>query len=1487
MANLNTFLKNKRNRNYISCRLITKKVGKSLEPFTEDKLQHVHGQIVRKLGPQNACTDQCSQQFKNNFNRWCITCKTWRAELLRFHLLPRKITWSELKSWEWPNDPKHIAEVFMIQGFNETNLNLGDVTVSLNIWKRCSEFPRSLIPLADALRNCRNKLCHDLFECHENLKTEVFTNIKNLIHHNDVSPFIPDIGDLCVCIRDLENDQLDGYKLELEYIVNELNQMKGRLTHVESQVRMLSKHFYLVFCFMFFICVFPVLLFCSSNTLSPRTLTMPWMRSSEIEECVTENIYGEFSNPLRLGVYLKRHKKFVGREWLFDLIDNSIQTMNSSTRGLVLEADIGYGKSAFVAHTVCAKEHSKGFRLRKMIIAFHVCKFDVLLTQKPGLFIRRLTSMISNFVPELMIQRLTERQCFEHYNGEFCNEDYLGCIDICLINPLHAISRNGFTTSSKLIIIDAIDECGNSKDASDNAIIEIIRKRFHLFPSWIKLLVTSRKLEPHVQPLVDFDVIYLQSLDKRNLQDIRSYLNKTEKNGLDIPSTFLIAQYLVGSNNYNDNNTKNLDRFYHDQFERTFGKAFQNAKTIFEVTATTFLTKTKDNILKVVTDCSTIDKETLNDELEKMGQFFISVNNTFVYTHHSILKWLENTAPKTFRIQRTNGHTINAKYLLNQIDNMHIIDTDIVNLAIHIMNSETIELTDQFKNISHDQIMLLERNFSESPLIRCVKRTDCSTIPSVLYFHFNNTEELSSENSTAAYIAAAMGKLSALKSLCEHGADVNFRVKSYHGTKRANVQVATLIKQWGYGLLDIAAQNGHVHIVNFILTDTSIFGNYTHHILNGFNLKPVHLACKCGCVVTVKEFYLHNKENVDWLCLYFASEGGHFALVSYLVNELNITDKCRDCNKELTCLPKGSFRMQGREVEIVSLFDEWGNLSCESALHAAIRGDHIAIMKSILSSDGGSTLTCLDRRGRTPLITAFQTDRSEIVKYIVETHYNLVNRICGNATDKNDKRQLNKREKVLLKGYECQSSLWLQKIIAAQNLRFDDNEEALEFFTEVTTGCLPAHFAACSGNIQFLQHQVFDQKIDIIALQCDNKYTPLHSAIACQNITSFDFIVDQVPGGELYLKSERSSVFWLAIKQSPFILKESSKQPLSDIIVKLLSRFPDLLNETDGFGRNPLHFLIQNGHTNTLNWIIRMLHGNFDILIQRKDMFGQTPIMYSVRLLKKQYEVAISLNNFKTDVHTVKRAFTPSEYSIITCLQRAHTQNISQSYSEKGILKLLVKNKLFELFHTFVFEILYDQERCKPDIFYVILKNDLHGFFVWYYFIKRNKLSDGQILQSPCPLHKIIKKRAYYAHLKNQIHTNAVLPRWSYFVLYLLESVRPYVLKSCEKNLGRIGLDVAIDQKSVFWKSLLLKNGLVHSFPLFMNLNEFKDVLLLLNRLLDKDLSYSYDVCLQKNIHLYGNGVAFRFKDDMTDHYTELVITGTHNFYELFFKNLN
>ncbi|XP_052810848.1 protein TANC2-like [Mya arenaria] len=1128
--------------------------------------------------------------------------------------------------------------------------------------------------------------------------------------------------------------------------------------------------------------------------------------------------------------------------------------MNASKNGLVLEADMGYGKSAFVAHTVCAGKNSQGHRLREMLVAFHLCKFDVILTKKPGVFIQRLASMISHFIPELMDTLKMDGQCFTHYLGELCNEDPLGCTDICLIHPLERLIARGFKPSAvKVILIDAIDECANYNDADDNAIFEVIRKKFHLFPNWIKVLMTSRRSKQNIRLLPDFDVIYLRSMDKRNLRDIQSYLNNTNVKILEQTASFIIAKHMVESNNFTEGNLRNLNRFYDDQFERIFGKEFVLARIILEVIATTFWTKTKRNIIEIITKISTVDERSLNNEFEKIGHFFIIENDTFSFNHHSVVEWLETTSPETYRIRRANGHKINAMYLLNVIATGRNIVIDIVDLAIHLMNSENHdESIDLFKNITLEQKTHIEMNFSESPLIRCVKRTDCSTIPIVLYFHFNNTEELSSENFTAAYIAAATGKLSALKGLCDHGADVNFRVKSYHGTKLANVhnavQVAMIMKQWGYGLLDIAAQNGHAQIVNFILRDNTLFGNYSYHILNGINLKPVHLACKSGYVDTVKEFYIYNKGSVDWQCLYFASDGGHLSLVIYLVNKLNITDRCRKCNEDLTWIPSGCSRMHGRKVEIVSLFDDWGDLSCESALHAAVRGNYVNILRVIIARDSGRSLSCLDRGGRPPLLLAIQNCRKDIVKYILENHKQFahIRYSCGNSTKINDKLKLNENEENLLCAQICKPGFRLVDVIAEQGdswtfEEFNQHGIYLDFFTRDVSGCFPAHTAACSGNIRLLKHLIQDQKMDIMNLRCDNKSTPLHSAIICQSSISFDFILENVDSANTELHKFRFAYMWLAVNQTVFSLNHK-KQPLSSIIITLFSILPDTVNASDHFGRNPVYYLIQNGHSDVLNKRFLTDRFSFDTLLTRTDYFEQTPIMFSVRRLVPRNTFAVLYEHLylERDLHlselpTDQRFLVQSEYTFIMVLQYANLRNLLTSSVKTRILGILIKKRLFYSFHFCLSHIVGERERYQTYVLNSVLENDSLGLFLAFYYrmfyfdidkyfkqgIDIHKVkhtfpfllcNSCKRLTKICLVHKMVHKAAQYENINSDIYDRFEKIEIKFMLNIIFKTVNGDVLTSCRNENGQNVLDVAIQQKSIMLTSYFLDKGVSPSF---------------------------------------------------------------------------
>ncbi|WAR11848.1 hypothetical protein MAR_026028, partial [Mya arenaria] len=116
--------------------------------------------------------------------------------------------------------------------------------------------------------------------------------------------------------------------------------------------------------------------------------------------------------------YFKHHGPLVGRVWMFQLLDEQLK--NTKKNGILLEADMGYGKSAIAAHIICSKEGDQGMEMRKRLIAFHICKFDAKKTYQAGFFIQRLVSMISNNIPEF---NETINDCLHSFNTEQCDSD--------------------------------------------------------------------------------------------------------------------------------------------------------------------------------------------------------------------------------------------------------------------------------------------------------------------------------------------------------------------------------------------------------------------------------------------------------------------------------------------------------------------------------------------------------------------------------------------------------------------------------------------------------------------------------------------------------------------------------------------------------------------------------------------------------------------------------------------------------------------------------------------------------------------------------------------------------------------------------------------------------------------------------------------------------------------------------------------------------
>ncbi|WAR11749.1 hypothetical protein MAR_025929, partial [Mya arenaria] len=408
---------------------------------------------------------------------WCITCGLWRQALIGFHTNPRELVWHKLQSWEWPKHHMNLVEVFMLQNWDKANMNAGDLSVALTVWNKCSVFPATILPLADELRKSRNTVAHTT-SIDENDKLTVFNDIMNVIHHADVVNYLQNPLEIQNIITDLENGDLFKFENELKEIMNNTNEMKERLRTIQWII--------IAVC----IVILAIALLYMQPGLPMNFTGLHIKPSMEKTGCLQEYSPLFPTSPLLIN-YFKQHGPLVGRIWMFQLLDEQLK--NTTRHGILFEADMGYGKSAIAAHMTCAKEGDQGIELRKRLIAFHVCKFDVRKTHEAGVFIQRLVSMISNNIPEF--NENINKECLDFFINDTCDHYPVDCIDKCIIHPLERTNISDGSEDYRLIIIDALDECNETCSfEKSNQIFYLMERRANKFPSWIKFLVTSRRL---------------------------------------------------------------------------------------------------------------------------------------------------------------------------------------------------------------------------------------------------------------------------------------------------------------------------------------------------------------------------------------------------------------------------------------------------------------------------------------------------------------------------------------------------------------------------------------------------------------------------------------------------------------------------------------------------------------------------------------------------------------------------------------------------------------------------------------------------------------------------------------------------------------------------------------------------------------------------------------------------------------------------------
>ena len=619
--------------------------------------------------------------------------------------------------------------------------------------------------------------------------------------------------------------------------------------------------------------------------------------------------------------YLVEHKDLVGRDWLFRDLEKMLQT---SKYGVLFTAEMGVGKSAIMSRLCCINNTDEpGYRIRKNMIAFHMCKFDSFLTQRPEIFITKLVGSLMNHIPEFgnILHSSENRMALNYLQTTRCAEDPFGCFDSAVAHPLKQLDN---TINPFVVVIDAVDECILT-DTDRPSLISLITMKFPKISKYIKLLASSRNIQKVLEEFSFWENYHLDHLNENNLKDIEEFVHKElnerkfkylsnqpenffssertlERKILEISNgSFLFATHFLRHLNTTYIVPTSLKHVFELNFDRVFSGnryAYDKVRPVLEIFVAIFYPLNEEELLQV-SEIGKDDKDNVLMLLQnELGFFLRNKNGTISFIHKAVADYLtdENENKKYF-ISKTNGHKRIAKFMLKTNSSQNIFD-----LILHISESNDSNLQKIFldlgkgkmksqnyslygksdNNILHNAVSHIDSYKAMKLLLKLI---GCKAVKIVTY-----------SNVTAAFIASAYGHANSLLALHECKTDLYFK-RGQPPLANANLyqtDIVTFCKQrafWGYTLLHIASQNGHTNVVRFLMKNAPTLVNDT----NVMGLYAFNLAAENGHTNIVRELLWNKSKGVDRHSLYHASKNGFKEIVDILLYH-GIVDECMTCN---------------------------------------------------------------------------------------------------------------------------------------------------------------------------------------------------------------------------------------------------------------------------------------------------------------------------------------------------------------------------------------------------------------------------------------------------------------------------------------------------------------------------------------------------------------------------------------------------------------
>ncbi|XP_033758085.1 protein TANC2-like [Pecten maximus] len=1107
------------------------------------------------------CGRNCSKT-QRKFSTWCPTCIKWKEQIMlynKYRARKRHIKWEEINSSDLPKNVDEMVKAFAPEWWRVRTPFTEDLSVGLHVLHNCTKFNIPVLT-CQRVRDVRNALfAHGHLQVSNTKKKAALRNLISFLNLPEISR--TGSGKLAIsqlkrlksrCVLDLITED-DNIKNHLVLALNPHDDAQRDILDRNENIQEMR------------LCVrdeenndgyrkylLASLIVCILILVIGWVVNIRWNDTtrkglSDEKECLTMTFAKPcpFESDFTFDGYLQDRRPLFGREWLIDKIQTSL--IGTPSRGILLTAKMGYGKSTLVSHILCTSKLSSKSGIQNYILSYHICKFDVISTQKPDYFIKNLAGMLISKLPEAGFAILTSRLAMAFLQTSKCAEDPVGCIDAAVIHPLRGLTFD----EERYVVIDAIDECGVSA-AIDISILDVLSKRIGKMPWWLKFFITARNINAVTRKLPEMTILQEEPGNVQNQNDITAYLEEilfihkpvmsrlfgihadkkvVTKHILNISrSNFLYVDLAVkfwidSPHSKVTDIPQSLSELYAYNLDRVFGDKehlYDVARNVFEVLCTSYIRLQLDELEAILN--VTNHPYDLRDLLRNQISNFVEHKTYISIYHKAICDYLTSNSSgyHKYYISTHNGHKLFANYLLSKHNNSM---TDILSLFIHTAESSDSDLLHSFQRSKH-----FLKNMYTAHHLHLMAKTRNSfrgtklLIRAIGSQHINS---LTSTNVTASFLAAAFGNSETLKALIEEGGNYSFRVQN-HPNKGGWEDVVNVCKYkalWGYGLLDIAAQNGRTDVVNVLLSKN-------HSLLyfkNGLGVNAVHLAAEHGHADILKRFLEINTSLADQHSLYLAAKNGHLRSVLLLLNH-SVKDVCVKCEDRIHWIANITKRMQWHpysnisdifsfdlsdpnqyeELENVTfvLNDDTRLIECLTALEVAVQGGYTEIVSYLLAQTTNA-LHCREYGGRTPLLTAVRYNRSEILDLILDKGGSFTDKCehLYNVTNRHSLRLFNINEKTALDNGMCQLGTTIEHLIAmngekeiAENLR--SQGIYLNWTVQDESGNTPLHYAACNNEWEMIQYIISAGDSNVF-LSAKNGSLPIHSAVLCNALMSY------------------------------------------------------------------------------------------------------------------------------------------------------------------------------------------------------------------------------------------------------------------------------------------------------------------------------------------------------------------------------------------------